>query len=145
MSSADDLIREIAVRHGTALGRDDPILILHTLNERLLADNAKAGEALLGRFQEELEALAGRWDAASKQRAEKVLNAALTAAQNAMKDVMTAGAGETAAVVRREVEQALAQWQAPLARARQVALLNLMAAGLTLVAAGLAVWATVQG
>lgn len=145
MSSAEDLIREIAVRHGTALGRDDPILILHTLNERLMADNAKAQQAMLAAFQAELEAAAGRWDAASKARAERVLNAALGASQDAMKDHMAAGAREAAAAARREAERALGALEESLARTRQVALLNLAAAVLTLAAAGLAVWVAGHG
>ena len=43
MSAENDaLIKEIAVKHGIAVGRDDPILILHTLNNQLLQDNRKA-------------------------------------------------------------------------------------------------------
>ena len=39
----DHLIREIAVKHGVALGRDDPILILQTLNAQLLEEGARDG------------------------------------------------------------------------------------------------------
>ena len=35
----EETIKAIAARHGIALGRDDPILILQTINERLMQDN----------------------------------------------------------------------------------------------------------
>ena len=54
------LIKDIAARHGIALGRDDPILILQTINARLLEDSAAAQEAMLDRFKAELEAIAHR-------------------------------------------------------------------------------------
>lgn len=55
------LIQDIAVKHGVAVGRDDPILILQTLHERLLRDAATAQQDRLDRFQEALEASAQRW------------------------------------------------------------------------------------
>jgi hypothetical protein len=35
---ADTLIAEIATRHGVAVSRDDPVMILSTLNELLLEE-----------------------------------------------------------------------------------------------------------
>jgi hypothetical protein len=32
----DELIKEIAVKHNIAVSRDDPIMVLHTINERLM-------------------------------------------------------------------------------------------------------------
>ncbi len=58
MAAADkieDIIKEIAVKHGIAVGRDDPILILQTINERLMQDSAAAQQEILDRFKEELE------------------------------------------------------------------------------------------
>lgn len=54
----DDLIAEIAEKHGVAVGRDDPILILHTLNERLAAENARRHEEQMRAFQAMLDAQA---------------------------------------------------------------------------------------
>lgn len=56
----DDLIGEVARKHGVAIGRDDPILVLQTINERLLQDSSAAQQALLDAYKEELEALASR-------------------------------------------------------------------------------------
>ena len=38
----EELIREIAAKHGIAVGRDDPILILQTINMKLMQDSASA-------------------------------------------------------------------------------------------------------
>lgn len=51
----EELIREIAAKHGIAVGRDDPVLILHTINARLMADSAAKQEEILAAFKEELE------------------------------------------------------------------------------------------
>ena len=32
----DSLIQEISTKHGVVIGRDDPILILHSVNMRLI-------------------------------------------------------------------------------------------------------------
>jgi hypothetical protein len=46
---------------GIAVGRDDPIMMLQkTVNARLLADSAEAQQAMLERYEEELEALSAR-------------------------------------------------------------------------------------
>jgi hypothetical protein len=52
------LIREIAAKHGVAVGRDDPILVLQTINAQLLEDGAKAQRDMLKTHKEELEAIA---------------------------------------------------------------------------------------
>jgi hypothetical protein len=57
----DELTKEIAGKHGVAVGRDDPIMILQTVNARLLEDSAKAQQEMLERYKEELEALSARW------------------------------------------------------------------------------------
>jgi len=41
----EKLIKEIAAKHGIAVSRDDAILILQTINNRLLQDGAKAQQA----------------------------------------------------------------------------------------------------
>ncbi len=43
----DDLLKEIASKHGVALDREDPILIVQTLHARLLADSQSAQQAML--------------------------------------------------------------------------------------------------
>jgi len=51
----EELIKEVAFKHGIALSKDDPILIIQTINNRLLEDSAKAQAALLEQYEHEIE------------------------------------------------------------------------------------------
>ena len=64
------LVKEIAAKHGIAVGRDDPIMILQTINERLIQDSAAAQQDALDRFKEELESIAHRWGEDARAKAE---------------------------------------------------------------------------
>ena len=137
----EELIKEIAVKHGIAVSRDDPILVLHTINNRLLQDSSKAQQIQLDQYKEELEGLAVRWGHDAKDKAERILNAALIAG----KDEMREGATVLAAAVRTEVDTALAGVIQPIRDARQVATFNVVASCITLVAAGVALWVVLRG
>ena len=144
MAAADKIeetITDIAVKHGIALGRDDPILILQTINERLLQDSAAAQRDILDRFKEEMEAIAYRWGEDARAKAERTLNAALTASRDAMMAAMQDGAKTAADTVRRESAAAMTLFAAPIRESKRVAIMNLVAAGMTVLAAGLALWA----
>nr|AFR43973.1 DNA processing protein [uncultured bacterium]CAD24401.1 TraM protein [uncultured bacterium] len=138
----EELIREIAVKHGIAVGRDDPILILQTINTRLMQDSQAAQQEILDRFKEELEAIAHRWGDDAKGKAERTLNAALTASKEAMAKGMQDGGKAAAEAVRRELEGAAVQFAAPVREARRVAYMNIVAAGMAVFAAALALWAS---
>lgn len=94
----NDTIQAIAVKHGVMLSKDDPILILQTMNDRLLEDTRKAQEAMLKQFREEIEQIASQWKDDARKKAEKILNSALSvskevfikAEQNANLELATA-------------------------------------------------------
>ncbi|WP_017170474.1 hypothetical protein [Xanthomonas phaseoli] len=137
----EELIKEIAAKHGIAVGRDDPILILQTINNRLLLDNQRAQEALLEQYKEELEGIATRWGNDAKAKAERILNAAMAASKEAMAKTLQDGAVAAAAVVRKEVDDALAGVRRQVQVARGLSMWNLAAAAITLLAASVAAWA----
>jgi Transcriptional activator TraM len=135
------LIKEIAAKHGIAVSRDDPILVLQTINNRLMQDSAKAQKDQLGAYKEELEGIALRWENASKIKAERILNAALTASKAAMDE----GAKAASKSAREEIDAALAAMAGPLQEARRIGLLNVVASCITLAAAAaVALWATLH-
>ena len=136
----NDLIRTVAVKHGVAVGRDDPILILHTLNEELGKQNEAAMIALFERHKEELEAMAGRWSGESKSMAERIINAALVAGTQTMNESMSKSAAGAIESLRQEISATLSHVDEQNARARWVALLNIAAAMITLAAAVLVVF-----
>lgn len=138
----EELIREIAAKHGIAVGRDDPILILQTINTKLMQDSAAAQEAILDAFKSELESIANRWGDDAKEKAERTLNAALAASKEAMTRGMQDAAKVAAEAVRHEIETVTAKLTAPIREARRVAIMNMIAAGMAVAAAGIALWAS---
>ena len=140
----EELIKDIAATHGIALSRDDPILVLQTLNSRLMQDSAKAQQIQLDHYKEELESLALRWAEDAKSRAERILNASLAASKEAMADLLQEAARATAASMRIEMQAALAEVAAPIRDARRIAVFNVVASCITLLAAAIALWVTLE-
>ena len=141
----EDLIREIASKHGLAINRDDPILVMQTINNRLLMDSARAQQAQLDAYRIELEALAQRWGMDAREKAERILNASLCASQEAMTKIPGLVAQSTTVSVKAEVELALAYVVSRIHDARRIGVLNLVASMITLAAALVALWAVSSG
>lgn len=140
----EELIKEIAAKHGIAVSRDDPILVLQTINSRLMQDSLKAQQSQLDQYKEELEALNQRWSVDAKDKAERILNAALAAGKGAMDQGMQDAAKTLAAAVGSEIEAALARVADPVRDAQRVGLYNVAAACITLVAAAIALWVALR-
>jgi hypothetical protein len=68
------IIRAVAVKHGIALGRNDPILILHTVNGLLLEEFSKQQEGLIDQFRGNLESAANHWSKNMEVKADEILN-----------------------------------------------------------------------
>lgn len=137
----EDLVKEIAAKHSIAVSRDDPIMILHTINDRLMKNAAASQEKILSSFKSELEATAFQWSEDSKARAEKILNAALSASQAAMLETMQEGGKQTIEVVKREIDGIGLRLATPIKQSEKIARLNLLAAAITFFAAGVALLA----
>lgn len=138
------LIQEIAEVHGIVVGRDDPILILQTINMRLLKDGEAAQREMLGTFRSEIEEVSARWEDDSKKRAEQVLTAALASSKAAMEKMVQENAAAAAAAVSKEVQGSARLIGTALLRARSVAIMNMVASGGTLVAAAILLWVAVR-
>lgn len=141
----EELIKEIAARHGIAVSRDDPILVLRTINKRLLEDSSKAQQMQLKRHKEELEDLATRWGNDVKNKAERILNASLIAGKEAMDSGMNDGAKILSTAVRAEIDASLADVANLVREARRITIFNVVAACITLAAAGVALWVALRG
>ena len=143
-SQIEEIIREIATKHGIVVSRDDPILVLQTINNRLLLDGAKAQQAMLDRFKEELEDLALRWGNDAKGRAEQILNVALAASKGAMAQSMDDLAKNAAVSVAVEIDGALERIARPVQDARRLVFFNLAAACLTVGGAATVLWSVLR-
>jgi len=140
----EEAIKEIAVKHGIAVGRNDPILILHTINEQLMRDSEAAQQEILDRFKEELEAIAHRWGDDAKNKAERTLTAAIAASKETMMNMMQEGALITTEAIRREIDASVKKIAIPIRESRRTAIMNMAAAGMALVAAGLVLWVMIM-
>jgi len=133
-SELEELIKEIAVKHGIALGRDDPILIMKTLNNRLLQASQKAQQALLDQYKAELEELSLRWSVDAKEKAERILNASLNASKMTMEQLMRASTKEVVTTIKAEVDASLYRISGPVKNTNRIGLMNLAASYITLLA-----------
>ncbi|MGK5078776.1 conjugal transfer protein TraM [Janthinobacterium sp. HLX7-2] len=136
----EELLREIAAKHGIAVSRDDPILILQTINSRLLQDSAKAQQVQLDQFKQEMDELSRRWSTDTREKAERIVNAALAAARESMAAAMQEGGQQAARAARQEIAEALQQLASPVHAARVMAMLNVIASMFTMLAAALVLW-----
>lgn len=91
-------------------------------------------------YREGLEALASRWYNDATARADRILHTAVTVSKKAMIALMQEGAIIAAESVRSEVDAALAQVTDRLQDAQRLAVLNVVAACITLMAAGIVAW-----
>jgi hypothetical protein len=138
------LIREIAQKHGIVVGRDDPIFVLQTINHRLMLDSAKAQQVQLEKLKEELEALAQRWSQDAREQSERILNASLAAGRQATAQLMEEGARMSARLLADEMAGLLDRLALPVGEVRQVAVFNIVASCITLLAAAVALWVTLR-
>ncbi len=132
--------QETTTQHGLALARDDPMLAMQTLHQRLLQDSLQAQQALLDQYQQELESLSTRWSLDARDKAERTLNAALTAGKDAMAQAMQDASSHAATAMRAEMDAALERIAAMLQDAQRGARLHLLAACLALAAVAVAAW-----
>lgn len=135
IDKTDTLIKEIAIKHGVAIGKDDPILILQTLNARLMEDNAIAQQHMLDKYKEELEGIALRWGNDAKDKSERILNASLAASKEAMTKLLQESANKAAITIKQEVDESLVRANNVLQHTKRIAILNLTASGITLLTA----------
>lgn len=84
----DDLIKEIAVKHGISIGKDDPVLMLHTVNKLLIEESQKAHQDIILNFRSELEHASAQWNDNANEKAEKILNAALISSKEMMSNLI---------------------------------------------------------
>ncbi|MCD8141503.1 MAG: conjugal transfer protein TraM [Planctomycetaceae bacterium] len=144
-TNMEELIREAAVKNRTALEPDDPVLILVTIMNRIVADQSDAIAKHLEQYKETHEDIADRWRRDATGTAERILNAALYAGRDSMEKGMTEGAAKVAEQFDEKLNRALALHKAEFRLAfrefkRSVGWL-LAATGAVLAAAGaIVVW-----
>lgn len=105
----NEAIQDIAVKHGVILGKDDPILIFQTMNDRLLEENRKAQQEMLAQFKEEMENISSQWKDDAKEKAEKILNTALASSKEAMIRLLHESTSEAVHAMKKMISDSLTE------------------------------------
>lgn len=134
-----ELIRELAVEHGVALDRSDPILVLQTATrrilERVLAQANAAQSEAMKQHRSELELAAAKWHEDSKRTASQFLqHVPATIASN-----ISAELNKAASASVLQLERALERHEKAMALS---ALTCALAAAVVVLAAAAFVWAS---
>ena len=138
----EELIALIAKKHGIALDETDPIMVVPTLLRYLLDESQEKQGEILDEFKSELQSALMQWDYSAKDKADRILNAALKANTEVMERVVPSAAPETAGIIRKEVQDEIRKSRAHIEGARKLAMMNMAAAVITLMAAAVAFIAT---
>ena len=137
---AEDLLKEIASKHGVALDRQDPILMVQTMHMRLLAESRHVQQAMLEDYRTTLEGLLERWGMETKTKAERIVTASLTATTETMKAEMATHTTDLASAIRKEVTVVMEETESRMRRATTVGYVNLLAAVVTFLSAVVIYW-----
>lgn len=103
----DKIVQDITVKHGVLLGKDDPILMLQTMNEQLIEENRKAQQDLLVQFREEMESISSQWKDDAKEKAEKVLNATLASSKEVITRLLHESTKESVQAMKKLISDSL--------------------------------------
>jgi len=126
----DALIKRIASEHGIVLTKDDPVLMMHTLNEVLLEQNEKAHADLLSKYEAILQENFSQWHSYASKKA----NALINAQQNNSGRKHDQVTDQHTQLISEKIRIAINHEICELTRiSRQAAIINLLAAVLVLV------------
>ena len=106
-STIDESIKEIAVKHGVSISRDDPILILQTMHQQLLDKQLQTQQEMLDKFKSEIELISSRWQDDAKEKAEKILNASLHTSKASLESILVKAAQEHKDLIKAEVAKSV--------------------------------------
>src|SRR5512134_653765 len=101
LEGIEEIIKEIAVKHNIMLSRDDPILMLYTINKQLMNTSKQAQEGMLQEFRKELETISLQWRNEASNQANKTLNGTIAS----MRDMITT-------TIRKETDAAMGRFAA---------------------------------
>jgi C4-dicarboxylate-specific signal transduction histidine kinase len=85
-----------------------------------------------------------RWSEDANDKAERILNASLTASKASMEKLMVSGAREITKAVQTDIDNTLKRINKPLRDVHKIAVLNIVSASISIMAAGIMLWATIH-
>ena len=133
----DKVIQQIASVHGVAVSKDDPIMILHTMNDRLISDSKAAQKELLDNFRSELEVTVSELSMAAKNHSDRVLNSTIQTSKTEISRVMEEQSNIIIERWKADLHAEFNEACKTMTTSRQTAILNIIASFITLIAAGI--------
>lgn len=131
----ENMLIEIAKKHGVVLGKNDPILIVYTLNMRMIEDQTQAQSQLFDEFRSQLEEATDSWHKEANSRAEKILSASLEASKKAMINAMSEHTKTASDTIIEDFQHLIDKLDNKIKESRSVSYINIAASLFTLVAA----------
>lgn len=125
-SGIDEAIKEIAVKHGISIGRDDPILVLQTMQERLIEQNKLAQKELLEEFKSEIVRISNSWQEDTKSKAERILNSALSASKSLLDENIKCSISECVQQMKLEITKSVNEIRQLQEKTKKVSAFNLI-------------------
>ena len=119
----NEIIAELARVHNVVLPKDDPALMLVTINAILAGDLAAELRALLQEFRETLVTQSSDWQKVASKKAEQVLNATVLAAKNAVAAGVQSALSESLPVFQSALQESAGRLQSQLAATRSLVLI----------------------
>lgn len=148
MSEEDEkinaLIAQIASRHGIALSRDDPIMIMQTMNENLIKDSVLAQQGLLEQFKSEMEITKKEWTTEAKNHSAHILNATVLSGKTEIARIMEEKSSLIIEESSTKLNAGFNQILKTVQLSRQTALLNILASFITLFAAAIILYVAIN-
>ena len=138
--SIDDLIQQIASEHDVLLSKDDSIMILQSMKERLIKDSKDAQNILLNQFKSEMEAISDQWSAEAKNHSDRILDSTIASSNTEIARVMKE---QSTAIIEKwtdELNTGFSQVHKTIQSSRQTAILNIIASFITLITAGIVLY-----
>jgi hypothetical protein len=133
----DKAIQQIASVHGVAVSKDDPIMILHTMNERLISDSKAAQQELLDNFRSQLEVTVSELSMAAKNHSDRVLNSTIQTSKTEISRVMEEQSNIIIERWKADLHAEFNEACKTMTTSRQTAILNIIASFITLISAGI--------
>ena len=128
------IIERVAAKHGIALTDDDPILMIHTLNEILLEENNKAHQVLLNNFRSTLEENINKWSQATENKANSLLQASSRNTNLLTEQIINSCFESIDQKIESAFNEKIKEIATIVRNTRQAAIINLLATALFFIA-----------
>ncbi len=135
VEKAEEVIQQIASENGVVISKDDPIMILYTINQILASENKKVQEQLLDNFKSQMEVISDKWSTEAKNHSDRILNSSIVSSQAEVARIMEEQSSVIVEKWKYELNTGFSEVHETIHSSRQSAILNILASLITLTAA----------